>query len=75
MRYEEAAQRVSKIKGVGLDPKEMHEAYMQMQEVNLQFGKLKTVAGGALAPLAMEILPQVMEGLSWTATKVDGHKG
>lgn len=74
LNYEEAAQRVSKIKGVGLDPKEMHEAYMQMQEVNLQFGKLKTVAGGALAPLAMEILPQVMEGLSWTATKVKENK-
>lgn len=74
LNYEEAAQRVSKIKGVGLDPKEMHEAYMQMQEVNLQFGKLKNVAGGALAPLAMEILPQVMEGLSWTATKVKENK-
>ena len=74
LNYEEAAQRVSKIKGVGLDPKEMHEAYMQMQEVNLQFGKLKTVAGGALASLAMEILPQVMEGLSWTATKVKENK-
>lgn len=72
--YEEAAQRVSKIKGTGLDPKQMHEAYMQIQEVNMQFSKLGTVAGGAFAPLAMEILPQVMEGLSWTATKVKENK-
>lgn len=74
LNYEEAAQRVSKIKGTGLDPKQMHEAYMQIQEVNMQFSKLGTVAGGAFAPLAMEILPQVMEGLSWTATKVKENK-
>ena len=74
LNYEEAAQRVSKIKGTGLDPKQMHEAYMQIQEVNMQFSKLGTVAGGAFAPLAMEILPQVMEGLSWTAAKVKENK-
>lgn len=74
LNYEDAAGRAAKIKGVGLDPKEMHEAYMQMQEVNLQFGKLKTVAGASLAPLVMEILPQVMSGLSTTATFIKENK-
>ena len=74
LNYEEAAQRVSKIKGTGLDPKQMHEAYMQIQEVNMQFGKLGTVAGGALAPLVMEILPQVMDGLSHTANFIRQNK-
>ena len=74
LNYEEAAQRVSKVKGTGLDPKQMHEAYMQIQEVNMQFGKLGTVAGGALAPLVMEILPQVMDGLSHTANFIRQNK-
>lgn len=74
LNYEEAAQRVSKIKGTGLDPKQMHEAYMQIQEVNMQFSKLGTVAGGALAPLVMEILPQVMDGLSHTANFIRQNK-
>lgn len=74
LNYEDAAKRAAKIKGIGLDPEQMHEAYMQMQEVNLQFGKLKAVAGSALAPLVMEILPPVMEGLSTTAGLIKENK-
>ena len=40
----------------------------------MQFGKLGTVAGGALAPLVMEILPQVMDGLSHTANFIRQNK-
>lgn len=74
LNYEDAAKRAAKIKGVGLDPEQMHEAHMQMQEVTLQFGKLGTVAGSALAPLVLEILPQVMAGLSETAQFISRNK-
>ena len=57
--YTEDAERASKIKGVGLNPAEMHKVYMDMQEVNMQFGKLGVVAGSALAPLVSQILPSV----------------
>lgn len=74
LNYEEAAQRVSKIQGIGLDSKEAHDIYMDIQEINLQLGKLGTIAGVALGPLAKELLPQIMEGLSWTATQIYKNK-
>lgn len=72
--YTEAAERASKIKGVGLNPAEMHKAYMDMQEVNMQFGKLGVVAGSALAPLVSQILPSVQVGLAKVATLIAQNK-
>lgn len=72
--YTEAAERASKIKGVGLNPAEMHKAYMDMQEVNMQFGKLGVVAGSALAPLVSQILPSVQTGLAKVATLIAQNK-
>ena len=72
--YTEAAERASKIKGVGLNPEEMHKAYMDMQEVNMQFGKLGVVAGSALAPLVSQILPSVQVGLAKVATLIAQNK-
>lgn len=72
--YTEAAERASKIKGVGLNPEEMHKAYMDMQEVNMQFGKLGVVAGSALAPLVSQILPSVQAGLAKVATLIAQNK-
>ena len=72
--YTEAAERASKIKGVGLNPEEMHKAYMDMQEVSLQFSKLGVVAGSALAPLVSQILPSVQAGLAKVATIVAQNK-
>lgn len=72
--YTEAAERASKIKGVGLNPKEMHKAYMDMQEVSMQFSKLGVVAGSALAPLVSQILPSVQAGLAKVATIVAQNK-
>ena len=72
--YTEAAERASKIKGVGLNPAEMHKAYMDIQEVNMQFGKLGVVAGSALAPLVSQILPSVQAGLAKVATLIAQNK-
>lgn len=72
--YTEAAERASKIKGVGLNPEEMHKAYMDMQEVSMQFSKLGVVAGSALAPLVSQILPSVQAGLAKVATLVAQNK-
>lgn len=72
--YAEAAERASKIKGVGLNPEEMHKAYMDMQEVNMQFSKLGVVAGSALAPLVSQILPSVQAGLAKVATIIAQNK-
>lgn len=72
--YAEAAERASKIKGVGLNPEEMHKAYMDMQEVSMQFSKLGVVAGSALAPLVSQILPSVQAGLAKVATIIAQNK-
>jgi hypothetical protein len=72
--YEEAAGRASKIKGVGLDPEEMHKAYMDMQEVNIQMSKLGTVAGSALAPIVSNLLPGVQKELAGTASWIANNK-
>ncbi len=72
--YTEAAERASKIKGVGLNPEEMHKAYMDMQEVSMQFSKLGVVAGSALAPLVSQILPSVQAGLAKVATLIAQNK-
>ena len=74
LNYNDAAEKASKIKGVGLDPEQMHKAYMNMQEVNMQFSKLGAVVGSALAPLVSEILPPVQVGLAKIATLIAQNK-
>ena len=74
LNYNDAAERASKIKGIGLNPEEMHRAYMDMQEVNLQFSKLGAVAGSALAPLVSELMPGVQSGLAQIATLIADNR-
>lgn len=62
-QYNEVAKIATSIKGVGLNADEMHELNRQIQQVNMQFGSLKLVAGVALAPLAHELLEEVIPAL------------
>ncbi|SFM09073.1 hypothetical protein [Pelosinus propionicus] len=72
--YTEASEMASKSKGVGIDPKQMHELDKQMKIVSMQAGALGSAFTGALAPIAQEVFPPIMEGLSSTAKFLAEHK-
>ena len=66
--YAEAKENASKIQSNGLvDPEEMHKIDQEMKVINMQLGQLKSAGGAALAPIAKEILPEILSGLQGTA--------
>lgn len=69
--YDEAAQKVSKIKGVGLDPAQMHEINDELELVKMQAGQLGIAFGSVLAPIVGQYIPPLVKGLgevaSWLA--------
>ena len=69
--YDEAAQKVSKIKGVGLDPAQMHEINDELELVKMQAGQLGVAFGSVLAPIVGQYIPPLVKGLgevaSWLA--------
>lgn len=74
LEYSEAKERASHIQSVGLNPEQMHQAYLDMKEVNMQFSQLGIVAGSALAPIVSEILPGVESGLAGVAKWIRTNK-
>jgi hypothetical protein len=72
--YDEAAQNASKVKGVGLDPQQMHQLKQELDIVKMETGQLGMAFTGALAPIAQEIFPPIMSGLSNTATFLAENK-
>lgn len=72
--YNEAAEVASKVKGIGLNPEEMHKASLQLKEMELQFGQLKLVSGAAITPLVMELLPQLLPYLQESAVWINKNK-
>lgn len=69
--YDEAAQKASKIKGVGLDPAQMHEINDELELVKMQAGQLGVAFGSVLAPIVGQYIPPLVKGLgevaSWLA--------
>lgn len=72
--YNEAAEIASKVKGIGLNPEEMHKASLQLKEMELQFGQLKLASGAAITPLVMELLPQLLPYLQESAVWINKNK-
>ena len=72
--YNEAAEIASKVKGIGLNPEEMHKASLQLKEMELQFGQLKLASGAAITPLVMELLPQLLPYLQESAVWINENK-
>lgn len=72
--YNEAVEVASKVKGIGLNPEEMHKASLQLKEMELQFGQLKLASGAAITPLVMELLPQLLPYLQESAVLINKNK-
>ena len=72
--YDEAAETASKIKGVGMDPEQMHQLFLQSKQLSMQAGQFGLAFAGALAPLAQELLPPIMEELSQLAAYIGKNK-
>lgn len=72
--YNEAAKIASSVKGVGIDPAQMHQLNITIKQVDMQLSQLRLVAGIALAPLAQEILGTVLPALQQTAQWISRNK-
>lgn len=72
--YNEAAATASKIQGIGLNPQEMHKASQDMKQMQMQLGQLEIAAGAALAPMATELLPEIVPYLRDSASWISKNK-
>ncbi len=72
--YDEAAQRASMIKGVGIDPQKMHELNQQIKVASMQANSLGTAFAGALTPVALELFPPLTSGLIEAAALISENK-
>lgn len=66
-QYTEAAKTASKVQGIGLDPKEMHELNQQMKVMQMESSQVKMAFVAALAPVAQSVFPETISGLTSTA--------
>ncbi|WP_196603428.1 lytic transglycosylase domain-containing protein [Pectinatus haikarae] len=65
--YTEAAENAAKVKSIGINSEEMHKVNQQMELLEMQMGQLKLAGGVAFVPIAAEIFPSIIQGLSETA--------
>jgi hypothetical protein len=65
--YNEASEKASKVKGIGLDPAQMHEIKQELQLVQMEASQVSLAFTSAWAPIAQEIFPAVMSGLQGVA--------
>ncbi len=72
--YSEAAERASKIKGIGIDPLQMDRMQKQLELVDMETKQVGLAFGNALAPVVGEMLPSIMSGLSDTASFLARNK-
>ncbi|MEN6567203.1 MAG: hypothetical protein ABFC57_12985 [Veillonellales bacterium] len=61
--YNEKMKIASDVKGVGLNPEEMHKLSLEMDALKMQSSQLGLVFGSALAPVAQELFPPILTGL------------
>jgi hypothetical protein len=72
--YNEAAETAAQVKGIGLNPQEMHQASQDMKQMKMQLGQLEIAAGAALAPMGTELLPEIMPYLRDSAEWIAKNK-
>ena len=73
-QYTEAAKTASKVQGIGLDPKEMHELNQQMKVMQMAYSQVKLAFVAALAPVAQRVFPELISGLTSTAKSLAQNK-
>lgn len=74
LEYDEAAKRTAGIKGIGIDPKEMHDVLQDIKVMKIQLQQLELTAGSALAPLVGGISHDLLPLLEGTAAWLGKHK-
>lgn len=72
--YNELATSSSKIKTIGIDTEEAHQAALHMKELNMQSSQLKNALGNALMPFTNEFAPKIQELLADTTEWIKEHK-
>lgn len=72
--YDEASQNAAKVKGVGLDPAQMHELQQTMRVVELQASQVGLAFASALAPVAKEVFPEVAGSMTSIASALSENK-
>lgn len=72
--YTEAAANAEKIQSIGLKPEEMHKIAQEIQLVKMQASQLELAGGAALAPIAEEMFPVILSGLTTTAKYLADNK-
>ncbi len=58
--YEDAMKAASQIKGVGLDPKALHETWLQMNILKAEASQVGLGLAAAFVPIAQQILPALV---------------
>lgn len=72
--YDEASEKAAKVKGVGLNPQQLHDLKLDMEVVSVQAGQVGLAFAGALTPVAEELFPPIMSGLQSTAAFLAENK-
>ncbi|MFC2638076.1 MAG: hypothetical protein ACFN0X_04045 [Mitsuokella sp.] len=73
-QYTEAAETASRVKGIGLDAKEMHELALNMKVMQMESQQVQLAFTSALAPVAESVFPVIIEDLTNSATWLAANK-
>ncbi len=73
-QYTEAAETAARVKGIGLDAKEMHELALNMKVMQMESQQVQLALTSALAPVAESVFPVIIDGLTNSATWLAANK-
>jgi phage-related protein len=72
--YAEAKEVASKVKGIGIDPQEAHDAEVNMKALKMEVGQVGMTVSNALMPIVQQVLPVLMDGFKNLASFVSSNK-
>jgi len=72
--YTVNAEAASRVKTIGLDPKEMHDMAVKMKVLDMETAQMKNALGAALVPIAKEIIPDIISGFDLVITAIKENK-
>ncbi|MDF2804951.1 MAG: phage-like protein, partial [Anaerocolumna sp.] len=72
--YTEAKEQASKVKGIGIDPKQAHETAEQLKVLKMQVAATGGVMAKALIPLVQQLLPPLIKLFQNLTVEIKAHK-
>lgn len=72
--YTVNAEAASRVKTIGIDPKQAHELAIEMKVLSMESAQMQNALGMALMPIAKEIIPDIIDSFNLVVGAIKDNK-